>query len=203
MKHRYATAGLAAAAAVASLGLSTAAGAATTAVTAAPRSIVAATSHVAARSHGPARRHVAVTPHVATRSIVAVRHHHPVAKGLGYIMVDCNGGFETKPSSYTLACADAGMGLEAMHWTSWSAKGASGDGTFYQNGCAPDCAQGQVTGYPVVATLWGSGAVPRFPRCRRYTEVTLVFTGQRPPDASEGTATYPLTQAGDTIPGPA
>jgi hypothetical protein len=62
----------------------------------------------------------------------------------------------------------------------------------------PDCAQGHVHYYPVLVMLWGSGSVPGEPAERRYTEVTLVYPGARPPVYQivngKVVATYPVTQ---------
>lgn len=186
MKHRYAitvaTTGLAATAAVASLGLTTAAGAATTAGGSAPRSISAA------RPHKP-------------RTIVAIRHAaRSVSKSPSYVVLDCAAKPQVRPSSYVLACADAGLGLESVRWTTWTPRLASGYGTFYENNCTPDCADGKIIRYPALATLWGTSAVS--PASRRYTKLTLVFTGKRPPlYTGQGNPAYPLTQTFDTDPG--
>jgi hypothetical protein len=107
-----------------------------------------------------------------------------------------------KPSSYVLACADAGMGLEYVRWTSWTPAMGSGYGTFYENTCTPDCASGHLRRYPALATLWGASAVAGHPADMRYTRLTLVFTGDRPPlYAGQRQPTYPLTQTFDTVQG--
>src|ERR1700761_1445854 len=97
------------------------------------------------------------------------------------VVVDCGAKPAEKPASTTITCADGGTGIEHMHWTSWTAQLASGYGTFYQNDCVPYCAAGKIISYPVLATFWGSAAVKGYPADRRYTELTVIFTGQRPP----------------------
>jgi len=91
-----------------------------------------------------------------------------------------------------------GAGLQGLHWTSWTLRLASGYGTEYENDCRPDCVQGHIHYYPVLAVLWGSGSVPGHPAERRYTEVTLIYPGARPPVYKlvndKLAATYPVTQ---------
>jgi hypothetical protein len=196
MKHRYAitvaATGLAATAAVASLGLTTAARAATTTDAATTASAAAPRSVSPARPGQP-------------RTIVAVRHQaRPVAKIATRVVLDCAGRARVKPSSYLLACADAGMGLQSVRWTSWAPMTASGYGTFYENTCTPDCASGHFRRYPVLATLWGASGVAGHPADLRYTRLTLLFTGDRPPlFTGPGQPAYPITQTFDTSQGPA
>ncbi|MDE3206901.1 MAG: hypothetical protein KGQ66_22070 [Acidobacteriota bacterium] len=47
-----------------------------------------------------------------------------------------------EPSEIVLACADYGLLLEDLRWTSWTDTEASGMGTLVYNDCQPDCAQG-------------------------------------------------------------
>ena len=111
------------------------------------------------------------------------------------VVLDCGAKPLTLPASYVLSCADDGTGLDGMRWVSWTAGLASGYGTFYQNDCVPYCAAGKVIRYPVLATFWGSAAVPGHRGERRYTELTVIFTGRRAPVYGPGgQASYPLTQ---------
>jgi hypothetical protein len=118
------------------------------------------------------------------------------AKSPHYVVLDCGLKPAATPASYILTCADAGTGLQDMHWTSWTPSLASGYGTFYQNDCNPDCADGKIIRYPVLATFWGSAAVRGYPADRRYTELTVIFPGKRPPiyGGPGGKTSYPLTQ---------
>jgi hypothetical protein len=121
-----------------------------------------------------------------------------------YVVADCN-QWQTEPSVYLFTCADAGEGLQEVHWTTWSSTLASGYGTYYANQCTPDCAAGNFRDYPALVVLWGSGAVPGHPADLRYTELTLIFTtSERPPvyhfANGKRTVSYPVTQ---TFPAPA
>jgi len=116
-----------------------------------------------------------------------------------YVLLDCALKGVTVPSSYVLACADHGLGLEGLHWTTWTSHFAGAYGTLYENDCKPSCANGHFHTYPVVVTAWGSRAVNGNPNERAYTELTLTFPGStRPPVYKlvngKVVATYPVTQ---------
>ena len=48
-----------------------------------------------------------------------------------------------KPTTIIKFCADAGVGVGAMEWSSWSADGAIGDGKYQINDCKPTCVAGK------------------------------------------------------------
>jgi len=60
---------------------------------------------------------------------------------------------EHKPKAITLTCADGGLYLDEITWTSWNKTGATGTGTFYENLCEPSCAEGEQVSAPVKITL--------------------------------------------------
>jgi len=41
-----------------------------------------------------------------------------------------------------ITCGDGGMYLDNIKWSTWSAEGAQGEGTYNVNDCEPDCADG-------------------------------------------------------------
>jgi len=115
-----------------------------------------------------------------------------------YVVLDCRLRPVVRPATITIACADAGIGVRRLHWTSWTPALASGHGSFWENDCRPSCAAGHVRYYPSLEVLWGSAAVAGHPADRRYTRLTVIFTGKRPPvyvsRHGKIVATYPLTQ---------
>lgn len=115
-----------------------------------------------------------------------------------YVVLNCQMRGQTRPGSYVLACADGGAGLQGLRWTSWTSRLASGYGTEYENDCMPSCVAGHFHSYPALVVLWGSGSVSGQPNERRYTEVTLIYPGARPPVYKlvngKLVATYPVTQ---------
>jgi hypothetical protein len=116
-----------------------------------------------------------------------------------YVLRDCDFKGVTEPSSYVLACADDGLGLAGLHWTTWTSHFAAAYGTLYANDCQPNCADGHFHNYPVIVTAWGSASVAGQPGERRYTQLTLTFPGTSRPPAyqlvnGKIVTTYPVTQ---------
>jgi hypothetical protein len=135
----------------------------------------------------------------ATTSAAAVTRAGSAAAAPQYAVLNCMDKAQVKPGTISLACADNGIGLTHLHWTSWTPQLASAYGTNRENDCLPSCAQGHVHHYPVVAVLWGSATVKGHPGERRYTEATLSYTKRRPAAYATScngkvVATYPVTQ---------
>jgi len=115
-----------------------------------------------------------------------------------YVVLGCSGSAQVKPGTMQLACADNGLGLSGLHWTSWTPQLASAYGTERENDCQPNCASGHVHTYPVVVELLGSAAVKGHPSERRYTEATITYTAGRPAVYTKNcsgkvVATYPVS----------
>jgi hypothetical protein len=126
------------------------------------------------------------------------------AKPPKYVVLDCTLKPVVEPRTFVITCADAGTGVQDLHWTSWTPKLASGYGTFWENDCMPSCVEGHFHYYPSLEVLWGSATVKGHPGDRRYTKLTVIFTGKtRPPvyvvKNGKLVATYPLTQTFDTM----
>lgn len=135
----------------------------------------------------------------ATTSAAAVTRAGSAAAAPQYVVLNCIDKAQVKPGTISLACADNGIGLTHLHWTSWTPQLASAYGTSWENDCKPSCAQGHVHNYPVVAVLWGSATVKGHPGERRYTKATLSYTKRRPAVYATScnrkvVATYPVTQ---------
>jgi hypothetical protein len=143
-----------------------------------------------ASSAGPA---APATTHAAASTEAAT------AKAPRYVVLDCSFKPVVAPSTFVITCADAGIGVRDVRWTSWTPKLASGYGTFWENDCMPDCAEGHFHYYPSLEMLWGNAAVKGHPGERRYTELTVIFTGKKRPPVyvlknGKLVATYPATQ---------
>jgi len=67
----------------------------------------------------------------------------PSIKATDVLTWDC-GSPEYKPESITLTCADGGWSIQAITWTTWTEKGAEGTGTWRENLCKPNCADGEI-----------------------------------------------------------
>jgi hypothetical protein len=112
-----------------------------------------------------------------------------------FIFLGCANDAEVAPSS-TSNCGDGAAGLTGLHWTSWTSHLASGYGTYFVNDCTPTCAGGHFHGYPALVVLWGSAPVKGHPAERKYTQMTLVFTGTRPPAYQEVNGKSVITHPG-------
>jgi hypothetical protein len=60
---------------------------------------------------------------------------------------------EHKPESILITCADGGIYVEKIQWSTWSQEGATGIGIFSENLCEPSCAEGKRVSAPVNLTL--------------------------------------------------
>ena len=60
---------------------------------------------------------------------------------------------EHKPESITITCADGGIFVEKIQWSTWSKEGATGTGIYSENLCEPSCAEGKRVTAPVKLTL--------------------------------------------------
>lgn len=155
----------------------------------------AAASTRAAVSGSASATHAAGT-HAATTALTA-------SAAPKFVLLGCDNDAEVDPSSIS-NCGDGAAGLTGLHWTSWTSHLASGYGTYYLNDCTPACAGGHFHTYRALAVLWGSAAVKGHPSQRRYTQLTLVFTGTRPPFYQvvngKTVVTHPVTLTLPTFP---
>jgi hypothetical protein len=60
---------------------------------------------------------------------------------------------EYKPESITITCADGGIFVEKIQWSTWSKEGATGTGIYSENLCEPNCSEGKRVTAPVKLTL--------------------------------------------------
>jgi hypothetical protein len=58
-----------------------------------------------------------------------------------------------KPESITITCADGGIFVEKIQWSTWSKEGATGTGIYSENLCEPNCSEGERVTAPVKLTL--------------------------------------------------
>ena len=135
----------------------------------------------------------------APTSAAAITRAGSAAAASQFVVLNCLGQAQVKPGTISLACADDNDELTQLHWTSWTPQLASGYGTERANDCKPDCAQGHIHYYPVLAMLWGSTTVTGHPGERRYTKATLSYPKRRPAIYVTGcngkvVAAYPVIQ---------
>ena len=66
---------------------------------------------------------------------------------------------ERKPITITFTCADGGISVNKIKWSTWDKSGATGTGTFNENLCEPSCVEGKEVSAPVNIKL--SDLTPR------------------------------------------
>lgn len=91
-----------------------------------------------------------------------------------------------EPSVIILACADAGIGVQDLTWTSWTASSATGQGVLWENECVPtaSCGANKFSRYPVAVTLSvvkASAAGPWF------SQLKVTWKDGRPPNQTPDT----------------
>jgi hypothetical protein len=67
----------------------------------------------------------------------------PAINATDVLTWDCESA-EYKPESITLTCADGGWSIQGITWSTWTEKGADGTGTWKENLCKPNCAEGKI-----------------------------------------------------------
>lgn len=79
----------------------------------------------------------------------------PVASGAATPthVLTCSLKLASKPTTYTLSCADANAGWTGMTWSAWGATSATGHGILRQNNCTPNCVSGTFLNYRATVTL--------------------------------------------------
>ena len=70
------------------------------------------------------------------------------AKVEGVWTYDCEFPVQ-QPEEIMLTCADGGMIVTDIKWQTWNTKEAIGSGTYSQNMCEPNCAEGKRVEVPV------------------------------------------------------
>jgi hypothetical protein len=103
------------------------------------------------------------------------------------VVVNCLGKGVQKPREIVMACADAGIMVDGIRWTTWNENRARGTGTLVWNTCLPtDCASGIVEKYRVRITL---GGVASGPGTDVFSAMTLRFPQGGPAGLDSGTYT--------------
>ena len=102
-------------------------------------------------------------------------------------IVNCAGKLVTKPSSIVITCADAGVSINKITWSSWNENAAKGKGTLAWNTCLPKtCVDGIVEKYKVRITL---GGVASGPEGTVFSQVQLTFPKGGPAGLETGSYT--------------
>ena len=98
------------------------------------------------------------------------------------------GHFTVRPVALTLACADAGLIVHSLIWSTWTSASAEATGIASLNDCVPYCAAGHTHEYSARLVL--SAATRGRPSF--FTLATMTFTGRRPTGWTNPTISYPV-----------
>ncbi len=140
-----------------------------------------------------ARRTVAFSIAAATVAAVAIVGAGPVAAANASpgdtVIVNCVGKKVVKPKEIIFTCADAGISVQKITWTTWNDNRARGRGTLVWNTCLPtDCASGIVQKYKARIAL---DRVASGPGLTVFSRMVLTFPNGGPANLETGTMTLP------------
>ncbi len=82
-----------------------------------------------------------------------------------------------KPKMITLTCADAGIVVKSIKYSSYGAKTAAATGTAYVNLCEPNCAAGKTKKFPVKLAF---SKVTQCGDSFQFRKVQMTYTGAKP-----------------------
>lgn len=135
-------------------------------------------------------QHRAASPTTTAASTTAATSAAATAQAGVGVVANCAGPapylLSSEPPSVILACGDAGVGVQDLTWTNWTASTAQGYGLLWENLCVPNCATGELGHYPVDVTL---SAVRSSPRGPWFSRLSVTWEGNRPPNQTPNTFT--------------
>ena len=109
------------------------------------------------------------------------------------VVVVCFNKTQIRPGEYLLACGDGSAYLQKLNWAAWGSSSALASGTYIFNNCTPNCADGRGIAFGVLAVLWDAQPWPGHAGVRYFTELTMIFTGNRSYTAGGKTYQEPQT----------
>jgi hypothetical protein len=97
-----------------------------------------------------------------------------------------------KPKTITVFCADAGVIIKKVKYSSYGAKTATGTGTAVVNLCEPNCAAGKTKNYRVKFTL---SKVTQCGDSYQFRKIRFSYTGDKPKGNRTQSSGYPCADA--------
>jgi len=95
---------------------------------------------------------MAINPSIATKTTQEAPQTKNYPDLPGTWTYDCEFPVQ-RPAEIMLTCADGGMIVTDIKWTTWTSKQAIGTGIYSQNMCEPSCAEGTREDVPVTIKL--------------------------------------------------
>lgn len=97
-----------------------------------------------------------------------------------------------KPKTITVFCADGGVVIQKIKYSSYGSKTAAGTGTANVNLCEPDCAAGKTKNYKVKFTL---SRVTQCGDSYQFRKLQMTYTGAKPKGSRTVNQTFPCADA--------
>jgi hypothetical protein len=110
------------------------------------------------------------------------------------IVVNCGGQTLRRPNIYLLECADGYAFVGGLTWSTWGSSSALASGTSHFNDCTPNCLSGRGHTFPALVVLWRARARPGHAGVRYFSEMTIIYTGNRSYTAGGKKTQVPQTQ---------
>jgi hypothetical protein len=110
------------------------------------------------------------------------------------VVVNCAVHAQTRPGTYTLACADGNAYVSKLQWASWGSSAAFATGTYAFNTCIPSCVAGNGASFPVLAVLWRAEPWSGHSGQRYFSRLTVILTGSTAYRVGGKTYHAPATQ---------
>ena len=95
------------------------------------------------------------------------------------VVVNCLMKTQVRPGSIIFGCADAKIYVSSLNWTAWGSSSALASGTYDFYDCTPSCVAGHFHTFAALVVLWGARALPGHSGVRYFSEMTMIFTGNR------------------------
>ena len=110
------------------------------------------------------------------------------------VVVNCAQQTQVRPGTFVLACGDGNASVDSLNWSAWGASSALASGVSGFDDCTPSCVTGHVHTFPALIVLWGAKALPGHAGVRYFSEMTIIYTGNRTYTAGGKKYTVPQTQ---------
>jgi hypothetical protein len=101
------------------------------------------------------------------------------------------GGAHYKPHGFVFACADHGLYIKHVRWSSWGSRSARGRGTGYANDCNPDCADGHYHHAAMTISLSSPGTCAGHAGVRVFRHVRYRWVHGDPAGPGPRTGSFP------------
>jgi hypothetical protein len=101
------------------------------------------------------------------------------AAGQSVAVLSCLRHRDLKPADHVLSCGTATASWQAVTWSHWGVKTATGKGQLLRNDCTPRCAKGRFRSYPATIALSGVRTTKKYGALFSKARVSYLVKGKR------------------------